>query len=47
MAGQLQFDFPDFEPWHAGTACDHLDAIALQRFRFFVGRLNNLAECVT
>jgi len=43
MAGQLQFDFPNFELWHAGTACDHLGAIASQRFRFFVSRLNNLA----
>ena len=45
MAGQLQFDFPNFELWHAGTACDHLGAIASQRFRFFVSRLNNLAFC--
>jgi hypothetical protein len=44
MAGQLQFDFPNFELWHAGTACDHLGAIASQRFRFFVSRLNNLAK---
>jgi hypothetical protein len=43
MAGQLQFDFPNFELWHAGTACEHLGAIALQRFRFLVSRLNNLA----
>ena len=47
MAGQLQFDFPNFELWHAGTACDHLGAIASQRFRFFVSRLNNLADCST
>jgi hypothetical protein len=46
-AAQLQFDFPNFELWHAGTACDHLGAIASQRFRFFVSRLNNLAECYT
>jgi len=45
MAGQLQFDFPNFELWHAGTACDHLGAIASQRFRFCVSRLNNLAFC--
>jgi len=43
MAGQLQFDFPNFKLWHAGTACHHLGAIASQRFRFFVSRLNNLA----
>jgi hypothetical protein len=47
MAGQLQFDFPNFELWHAGTAYDHVGAIASQRFRFFVSRLNNLAFCAT
>jgi hypothetical protein len=46
MAGQLQFDFPNFELRHAGTACDHLGAIASQRFRFCVSRLNNLADCI-
>ena len=45
MAAQLQFEFPNFELWHAGTACDHLGAIASQRFRFCVSRLNNLAYC--
>jgi hypothetical protein len=43
MAAQLQFEFPNFELWHAGTACDHLGVIASQRFRFCVSRLNNLA----
>jgi hypothetical protein len=43
MAGQLQFDFPNFGLWNDDTACEHLSAIASQRFRFFVSRLNNLA----
>jgi hypothetical protein len=32
MAVQLQFEFPNFELWHAGTACDHLgDVVRLRK----------------